>query len=146
MTEVISDITFVYQDYPLVSSTCYVDFNASKHMTSWKDLFSSLYDNAHPGQVWLGDDTSHDIEGKGNVHVWLGKNNYQLKVVFNEIKLIKNVLSISQMIKKNMKVEFDTMKGEKVCFIHDNSKGCQIVAKEKGFGRIFFLDVVASNN
>lgn len=45
-----------------------------------------------------------------------------------------------------MKVEFDTMKGEKVFFIRDKSKGCRIVTKAKEVGSMFLLDVVASNN
>jgi len=94
----------------------------------------------------LGNDKSHDIEGKGNVHVCLGKNNYQIKEVLYVSGLTKNLLLVSQMMDNNLKVEFDVVKGEKVCFIRDKSKGCRIVAKANRVGSIFLLIVVASNN
>jgi len=50
------------------------------------------------------------------------------------------------MLDNNLKVEFDIVKGEKVCCIRDKSKECRMVAKAKGVGRMFLLDVVASNS
>ena len=146
MTEDVSDIAFIHQENPSVSSSWYIYFDASKHIIGLKDWFSSLDNNANPVQVQLGNDTSHDIEGKGDVHVQLGKNNYQINEILYVPKIKKNLLSISQMLDKNMKVEFDIVKGENICFIHDKSKGCQIIAKAKGVERMFLLEVVASNN
>jgi len=50
------------------------------------------------------------------------------------------------MLDNNLKVEFDTMNGKKVCFIQDKPKDCRIVAKTQGVGKMFLLDVVASSN
>lgn len=100
-------------------------------MTSWKNWFASLDDKGNHVQVWFGDDLSYDIEGKGDVHVWLGKNNYHIKKVFYVLGLIKNQLSISQMLEKILKMEFDIVNGENIFFIHDKSQGGQIIENVK---------------
>lgn len=111
MTEDVGDLSFVHQENPSISSILYVYYSASKHMTNWKDCFSSLDENANHVQVRLGDDTSHDIEGKGDVHVRFGKNNYQIKEVLYVPWIIKNPMSISHILNNNLKVEFDIVKG-----------------------------------
>lgn len=60
--------------------------------------------------------------------------------------LKKNLLSIDQMLDHNLIVEFDTLDRKKQCLIRDKSKDSQSVARAIGVGRMFLLDIVASNN
>lgn len=57
---------------------------------------------------------------------------------------MKNLLLVSQMLDNNLKVEFDILKGEKIFFVPEKSRQCQI--KVKGVRRMFMLAVVASKN
>lgn len=115
-------------------------------MTGHEDWFSSLDKGSNLDQVHLGDDIPYDIEGKGDMHVHIGKYNYQISEVLYVPGLAKNLFSISQMLDCNLKVKFDIMKGENVCLILDKSKNYQIVARVVGIENMFLLDNISSNN
>lgn len=57
-----------------------------------------------------------------------------------------NLLLVSKILDNNMKVEFDPMHGEKICFVQDKFKDFQIVDDVEGHGKMFLLDVMDSNN
>lgn len=146
MTKDVDNLAFTHQENPLVSPNWSIYFGAFNDMNGWNDWFYSFDDNANPIQVLLDNDTSHDIHKKGNIHIYLEKNIYQIKEILYVPRITKNLISMIQMLDNNLKVEFDIVKGQKVYFIRGKSRDWRIVMKAQGVGRNFFLYVVASNN
>ncbi|KAH9313426.1 hypothetical protein KI387_044060 [Taxus chinensis] len=111
-------------------------------MTRCKDWFYTLRDSPNKNHVSLGDDSSYNVKGIGNISLPLGKHDYKITDVLYVPRLTKNFLSVSQLLDHNLKLDFDSNNGEKVCLIRDKSRGSKIVAIASNVGRMFQLDFV----
>ncbi|KAH9299486.1 hypothetical protein KI387_031168 [Taxus chinensis] len=118
----------------------YVDSGATRHMTERKDWFYTLRDSPNKNHVSLGDDSSYSIKGIGNISLPLRKHDCKITDVLYVPELTKNFLSVSQLLDHNLKLDFDSNNGEKVCLIRDKSRGSKIVARASNVGRMFQLD------
>jgi hypothetical protein len=87
--------------------TWLIDSGASKHMSGQRDILSCLTKMKFPQKVTLGDDYQYPIKG-------VGESNYKLdlgtpmkmKDVLYVSGLTKNLLSISALEKKGLKIAF----------------------------------------
>jgi hypothetical protein len=85
----------------------YVDSGASQHMTSARQLFSSLKKQDSRVQVELGDDAKYPVAGVGTIPFQLESGN---SLDFDDVLFVpglrKNLLSVSIMEDKGFAVEF----------------------------------------
>jgi hypothetical protein len=85
----------------------YVDNGASRHMTSARELFSSLTEQDSRVQVELGDDAKYPVAGVGTIPFQLQSgNSLDFDDVLFVLGLRKNLLSVSVMEDKGFAVEF----------------------------------------
>lgn len=88
------------------SDTWYIDSGASQHMTYNKNFFNNL-EESKGARIFLGDDSSHAIEGVGSISL---KGNDVKKWTITYVNLVpnltKNILSVSQITQHGYKVEF----------------------------------------
>ena len=84
-----------------------IDSGASKHMTGCKESFVKLSEHDSPHKVKLGDDYQYPIKGSGEPSYKLdsGKS-MKMKNVLFVLGLKKNLLSISALDTKRMRVSF----------------------------------------
>jgi hypothetical protein len=105
------------EDYVLFSSlsismtpgedTWLIDKSASKHMTGQKDIISILTENDFPEKVSLGDDYQYPIKGMGESTYKIDLGTLmRMKDVHYVPGLTKNLLSISSLDKKGLRVAF----------------------------------------
>ena len=122
----------------LGANVWYVDSGASNHMTGHGEWFRDMQDLERPGYVETGDDTSHPIKHTGNVPLTLqdGKVKY-LADVLHVPSITKNLVSVGQMVEKNLQVRF-TPAG---LFVEEYKEGGRLIAQGKKVGRMFTLDV-----
>ena len=129
----------------LGANVWYVDSGASNHMTGHGEWFRDMQDLERPGYVETRDDTSHPIKHIGNVSLTLqdGKVKY-LADVLHVPSITKNLISVGQMVEKNLQVRF-TPAG---LFVeeykevgHLIAQGRRLIAQGKKVGRMFTLDV-----
>ena len=88
------------------SKAWYIDSGASQYLTHNKNIFSSL-ETTRGTKIFLGDDSSDDIEGIGTISMKDndGKNLKIANVNFVSM-LTKNILSVSQITQHGYKVDF----------------------------------------
>jgi hypothetical protein len=87
--------------------TWLIDSGASKHMTSQKDILSSLMEKDFPQKVSLGDDYQYLIKGMGESTYKLDSGTpMRMKDVLYVPGLTKNLLSILALDKKGFRVAF----------------------------------------
>ena len=84
-----------------------VDSGASKHMTGYKESFINMSEHESPHKVKLGDNYQYPIKGSGVASYKLdsGKS-LKMKDVLYVLGLKKNLLSISALDAKGMRVAF----------------------------------------
>ena len=84
-----------------------VDRRASKHMKEYKESFVNMSENESPHKVKLGDDYQYPIKGSGVASYKLdsGKSS-NMKDLLYVPRLKKNILSISALDAKGMRVAF----------------------------------------
>ena len=84
-----------------------IDSGASKHMTSFKESFENLSEHNSSHKVNLGDDYQYTIKGSGesSYKIDSGKS-IKMKDVLFVPGLKKNLLSISALDSKGMRVSF----------------------------------------
>jgi transposase InsO family protein len=106
------------------NSTWYIDSGASQHMTYNKHFFNSL-EETKGARIFLGDDSSHAIEGIGSISM-KGNDGKKLEVADVNLvpKLTKNIFSVSQITQHGYKVDFYLDK----CLIKNINDGFKIVA------------------
>jgi hypothetical protein len=85
-------VTTAYFNHTRCDDNWYIDIGATHHMVHNKDLFYKYKQFSSPELVYLGDDTTQDIIGEGEVNVHLPQG---------EIITICNVLHIPN-LKKNL--------------------------------------------
>ena len=97
-------------------------------MTYNKNIFSSL-EETKGAKIFLGDDSSHDIEGIGTISM-KGNDSKNLEIAnVNFVpKLAKNLLLVSQITQHGYKVDFYSDK----CVIKNINNGYKIVARGIG--------------
>ena len=79
----------------------------SKHMTGFKESFVRLSEHKSPHKVKLGDDYQYPIEGSGESSYNLDSGKpLTIKEVLFVLGLKKNLLSISALDAKGMRVAF----------------------------------------
>ena len=84
-----------------------IDSGASKQMTGFKEFFEKLFEHNSPHKVKLGDDYQYPIKGSGESSYKLDSRKYmKMKDVLFVPGLNKNLLSISALDAKGMRVEF----------------------------------------
>ena len=90
------------------SNAWYIDSGPSQHMTYKKNIFSSL-EETKGAKIFLGDDSSHDIEGIGTISM-KGNDGKNLEITnVNFVpRLAKNLLSMSQIEVKHLQPEENT--------------------------------------
>jgi hypothetical protein len=87
--------------------TWIIDCGASKHMTGQRDIFYSLKENNFPQKATLGDDYQYPIKGVGESTYKLDLGTpMKMKYVLYVPGLKKNLLSISSLDKKGLRVAF----------------------------------------
>ncbi len=121
-----------------VDNVWYVDLGASNHMTYHGEWFRDVKNLEKPGYVETGDDTAHPIVHIGNVPLVMqdGKMKYLFDVL-HVPNIAKNLVSVGQMIKQGLQVQFNP----DGCYVEDFKDKCRLVAKGKRVGRMFTLDV-----
>ena len=84
-----------------------IDSGASKHMTGFKEYFEKLSKHNSPHKVKLGEDYQYPIKGSGESSYKLdsGKT-MKMKDILFVLGLKKNILSISTLDTKGMRVSF----------------------------------------
>ena len=107
------------------SNAWYIDLGASQNLSHYKNIFSSL-EATRGAKTFLGDDSSHDIEGVGTISM-KGNDGKNLEITnVNFVpRLDKNLLSVSQIYQHGYKVEFYSDK----CLIKNINDGYKIVAR-----------------
>ena len=102
-----------------LDSTWYIDTGATQHMCFEKNCFNSYERDDGDQKVYLGDNTTHQILGKGSVTIML-LNGLE--------KEIPNVLYVPG-LKKNLfsAKQFDRVEGE----IHIKSGICTLTNKKR---------------
>ena len=106
-----------------------LDSGASFHATSQKEFFKN-YVPGNLGKVYLGNDQSCEIVGKGAVQVKLNGSVWELKNVRHIPDLTKNLISVSQLASE----------GYTTVFHGDHwkiSKGAMIIARGKKSGTLY---------
>jgi hypothetical protein len=105
------------EDYVLISAlsgsvspgedTWLIDSGASKHMIGQRDILSCLSEKKFPQKVTLGDDYQYPIKGVGESNYKLDSGTpMKMKDVLYVPGLTKNLLSISALEKKGLRVAF----------------------------------------
>ena len=111
----------------------FVDSAASNHMMSHKEWFHELRELERHGYGETGEDTTHSIRHISNVPFGEeGKQTY-IKNVLHVPTIMKNLVSVGQMLKQGMQVRFD----QDGCF---TEKQGLIIAHERREGHMFILD------
>ena len=85
----------------------FVDFDASNHMTSHEEWFHDLRSSDRPGYVETGDNTTHPIWHIDNVFSDKDGKNTCIKNVLHVPTIMKNLISISQIVEQGMQVRFN---------------------------------------
>ncbi|KAH9322086.1 hypothetical protein KI387_016725, partial [Taxus chinensis] len=85
-------------------------------------------------------------QGIGNISLPLGSCKCRLSDVLYVPGLTKNLLLVSQLLDHNLKIDFDSQSGKKMCMIQDKSRGSKIIAKASNVGRMFQLDFIYKND
>jgi hypothetical protein len=87
--------------------TWLIDSGASKHMTGQRNILSCISEKKFSQKVTIGDDYQYSIKGVGesNQKLNLG-NSLKMKNVLYVPGLTKNLLSISNLEKKDFRVAF----------------------------------------
>jgi hypothetical protein len=102
----------------------FLDSGCSNHMTSNKDLFSSI-DTSIKSEVKLGNDCKVTVNGKGVVLVYTKKNQRRnIDCVYFVPGLKCNLISVGQLMEKKYIVFFKN----KVCTIYDKFSNKQLIA------------------
>ena len=84
-----------------------VDSGASKHMTRYKESFVNLSEHESPHKVKLGDDYQYPTKGSGEASSKLdSEKSLKMKDVLYVPRLKKNILSISTLCAKGIRVSF----------------------------------------
>ena len=84
-----------------------IDSGASKHMTGFKESFVKLLEHESPHKVKLGDDYQYPIKGSGESSYKLDSgNSMTMKEVLFVPRLKKNILSISTLDARGLRVSF----------------------------------------
>lgn len=73
-----------------------LDSGASFHATSQKEFFNN-YVSGNLGKVYLGNEQSCEIAGKGVMKIKLGGSEWELKNVRHILDLTKNLISVGQL-------------------------------------------------
>ena len=89
------------------NDTWLVDSCSSKHMIGYKDSLSCLVQKDSPHKVMFGDDWQYPIKGMGESSYKLDYgNSMKMKDILYILGLNKNILSISALDKKGLRVAF----------------------------------------
>ncbi|KAJ7297783.1 hypothetical protein O6H91_Y036400 [Diphasiastrum complanatum] len=106
----------------------WIDSGASSHMTFHKEYFTSLLAYGDDKRViYMTNDGECAIKGIGTIPISLSTNrNVHLEDVLFIPSITKNLLSVSQMLSKGLRVEFDGV----ACLIKTRREG-GLVAGEK---------------
>ena len=84
-----------------------IDSGASKHMTGFEESFVNLSKHQSPHKVKLGNDYQYPIKGSGEASYKLdSRKSMNMKDVLFEPGLKKNLLSISALDAKGMRVAY----------------------------------------
>ena len=84
-----------------------IDSGASKHMNGFKESFVRLSEHESPQKVKLGHDYQYPIKGSGESYYKLdSEKSLTMKEVLFVLGLKKNLLSISALYAKGMRVAF----------------------------------------
>jgi hypothetical protein len=106
----IEDYVLIYALSGSVSpgdDTWLIDSGSSKDMTGQREILSCLLDNNFPQKVTLGDDYQYPIKGVGESNYKLDSGTpMKMKDVLYVLGLTKNLISISTLEKKGLKVSF----------------------------------------
>lgn len=122
------------------TSIWYVDPSATKHMTGQKKWFLTF--RPHHGTITLGDDTTHEIKGIGDISLLFGIHKWRVTNVLYVPGFTKNLLFITQFHDHNLRIEFDSTKDKKFSLIIDKSKNDKVFASATKVGRMFRLDTI----
>lgn len=106
-----------------------LDSGASFHATSQKEFFNN-YVSGNLGKVYLGNEQSCEIAGKGVVKIKLGGSEWELKNVRHIPDLTKNLISVGQLASEGYKTVFH---GDQWKI----SKGAMTVARSKKSGTLY---------
>jgi len=100
----------------LNNNVWYVDSGASNHMTSHGEWFKDIKDLKTSGFVETGDDITHPITQFDKVPLSMqdGQTKY-LKYVLHVPTIIKNLVSVGQMVEQGLQVTFNP----NGCFVAD---------------------------
>ncbi|MCO5548699.1 hypothetical protein L7F22_002158 [Adiantum nelumboides] len=115
----------------------YFDSGASKHITSRKDLFSSL-DAAPAGKkVTCANNASYPIKGVGKILITISDgSNLCLPDVLYVPGIKKNLLSVSSLAKNGLRVIFEDDR----CIVRDRENGYSLITTGTLENGLFVLD------
>ena len=83
----------------------FIDSRASAHMSCVKEWFDEYHESKDETHIYLGDNRSHKIRGYGKICVNLPNGqNRQIHDVLYVLGIKKNLISVSTITDKNMKV------------------------------------------
>lgn len=104
----------------------YLDSGASSHMTSHREWMTDFENDSNKNKVILGDNSTHNIEGVGNVKIQLTSGrSANIKNALLVPNLAKNLLSVGCLADQGFKMEFFKDK----FFVKDVNDCFKIVAK-----------------
>jgi hypothetical protein len=86
-----------------------IDSGATQHMTFEQEWFTT-YDSIVPRKVYMGDDTILEAIGKGRIKATMQVGGKLLFTTIAQVhvpKMKNNLISVSKLILKGLKVEFD---------------------------------------
>ena len=94
----------------------YFDSGATKHITSCKTLFSTLWDAPHGVLVLCANDASYEIKGIGDVDlISCSGETFTLVDALYVLGIHKNLIFVSTLAKAGFKVQFS----DHCCSIYD---------------------------
>lgn len=102
----------------------YIDSGATAHMTSQHDLITDMQ-SSESAFVTVANNTSLKVQGKGVVKLALTHANVKVDNVLYVPELCANLLSVSAMMKKGLRIEF----GKTECIIRGENGKIQATAR-----------------
>jgi len=89
------------------SNAWFVDYGASIHISCNKDWFENYHETNNGANIYLRDDRSHQLKGYGDAYVTLPNGCVkQIQNVMYVSSIKKNLISVSTITDKDLKVEF----------------------------------------
>ena len=112
----------------------FVNFGTSNHMTSHGEWFRDLRMSDQLGYVETEDNPTHPIRHVGNFSLEKEGNKTCIKNVLHVPTIMKNLVSVGQIMEKGMQVRFNNGG----CFIEKKGR---LITKGCGEGQRFILDL-----